>query len=501
MGKGRSVVAKGWAWSSLGTFALQASNVVSVVVVSRFLTAEEIGLFVPVAIVGSMASAAADGAFATALVQRKDLVDDHVRVSIWASGITAVVGSVALVAFAGQIEGVFKAPGLAPLLVAASLMLLPRLVATVPASLLQRQLRFRAMAIVGVVTAIAGKIVPTIILAVSGFGAWALVAGYVAQAWLDVVILSWLARPSMAWPRDWRRAYDVLGFGGRFLLIKTMNQAALNIDNLLVGRLLGVAALGLYSRVFALMMLPVNLIGGPAQRVLLPSFSRLQDDIPALRLQFYRAIDLVSILVMPASGMLIVATDSVVLLLLGESWRSIILPTRILFAAVTFRIGYQLAETAAFATAKLTAAALRQVVYAGLIVCGVVLGSRWGLVGVAAGVNGALLVFYLISLHAAARLVRGSRRALAVCHLRGAAMAVFTVAPASLVSRLGSDSLQGRIMADIGAGIVFFGLMALVLVRGPRTLTGTSAEVISVVVRRLSEATGYRRMPRIAPSV
>ena len=157
-------------------------------------------------------------------------------------------------------------------------MLPPRLVATVPTALLQRQMRFREIALVAFFTRIVGRILPTIVLAVSGFGVWALVAGYVIQAYLDAAMLLYLARPRVGWPSDWRCARDVWSFGGRFMAIQSVNQMALNIDNIVVGRLLGPAALGFYSRAFALMMLPVNLLGTSAQQVLFPRFSRLQND-------------------------------------------------------------------------------------------------------------------------------------------------------------------------------------------------------------------------------
>jgi len=313
--RGRSV-GVGFAWASAGRLTLQASNLVALMITSRFITPLEFGLFAPVVILASLIYAASEGAFATALMQRVELTDDHVRVSFWASAITAVVMMAVFVVAAPLIERGFGFHGLAPVIAVASLMLPARLISAVPTALMQRQMRFRELASVTLFAAIVGKIIPTVILAIRGFGEWALLVGFVTQTALETLILLYLARPSMGWPSDWRCARDILSFGGRFTIIQSVNQVAQNIDNVLVGRLLGPVALGFYSRVFALMMLPVNLIGSSAQQVLFPRFSRLQEDRVALRTEMHLALDLVTGLILPLSALLAIVTDSLVLLAL-----------------------------------------------------------------------------------------------------------------------------------------------------------------------------------------
>jgi PST family polysaccharide transporter len=477
-------VGAGFAWASAGRLTLQASNLAALTITSRFITPAEFGLFAPVVILASLIHAASEGAFATALMQRVELTDDHVRVSFWASATTAVVMMVALMAAAPLIEKGFGFHGLAPVIAAASLLLPARLVSAVPTALLQRQMRFRDLASVTLFAAIVGKILPTVILAVRGFGEWALVVGFVGQTYLEVAILLYLARPRMGWPSDWHCARDILSFGGRFTLIQSVNQVAQNIDNIIVGRLLGPAALGFYSRVFALMMLPVNLLGSSAQQVLFPRFSRLQEDRPALRTEMHLALDLVTGLILPLSALLAIVTDSLVLLALGANWSPVIMPTRILFAMVSFRIGYKVTETVAFATASLTPALFRQAGYAGLIALGALIGSRWDLTGVAVGVGTALVIFYFSSLHAALRLVDGGWHTIGKLYARGILVTLLAAGPAAVIGAYTGQSLQARVAADAGAGLVFVGVMALILFKGPRWLAGASRDVLTRMTTR-----------------
>jgi O-antigen/teichoic acid export membrane protein len=488
----RGAVTSGFAWISIGRLVLQAANLVSLMVTSRYLAPGEFGLFAPVAIIGSLAYAASEGTFATVLMQRQELTDDHVRVSLWASVLTALAATALMVGCSPLVERGFGFPGLAAVIAVSALMLPARLVAAVPANLLQRQMRFREIAGVSLTTSILGKTIPTVVLAVSGFGVWSLVAGYIIQAYMDAAILLRLARPSLAWPTDWHCARDVLHFGGRFMAIKSVNQIALNIDTVLVGRLLGVTSLGLYSRAFALMMLPVGLLGTTAQQALFPSFARVQHDKALLRQQFYTALDVMTGLVMPLSGILVVLTGGFVLVVLGEQWQQVVMPTRILFAAITFRIGYGLAETLSFATARLTSALIRQVVYACLIATGAWIGSRWGLSGVAAGVAIALLVFYIGSVDSAVRLVDGSRRTLVMLHLRGLAITALAVGPATALTYVGAETANGQLVIGVGSGVLFCLTMSAIVFKGPRWLSGASGEVLPRFAKGFRRKIGTR---------
>jgi O-antigen/teichoic acid export membrane protein len=233
------------------------------------------------------------------------------------------------------------------------------------------------------------------------------------------------------------------------------------------------------------MMLPVNLLGTSAQQVLFPRFSRLQDDRRTLRSELYFSIDLVCGLIMPFSVLLAIVADSLVLLLLGNTWAPVIVPTRILFAAAVFRIAYKVTETVSFATATLTPAIVRQVGYAALIAIGAFVGSRWNLTGVAVGVGIALVSFYISSLAAAVRIVDARWLPLVVSHVRGLAITLLATLPAAALASFEGHSLSARVAADAGAGLLFCLSMIAIMFKGPRWLGGVSASVVSDFTARL----------------
>jgi PST family polysaccharide transporter len=185
------------------------------------------------------------------------------------------------------------------------------------------------------------------------------------------------------------------------------------------------------------------------------------------------------------SAMLVIASDSLVLLLLGPSWTAIVMPTRVLFGAVMFRIGCKVTDTLTIATGHLMPTLWRQAGYAVLVALGTLVGSRWGLTGVAAGVAAALLLVYLAGLVSASRLLGAEAGPLAAAHLRGAIVTALAAGPAAVLSSLAGEDLGSRLAADAAAGACFCAAMAFVMFLGPRALGGTSADLLRSQAGRL----------------
>ena len=89
----------------------------------------------------------------------------------------------------------------------------------------------------------------------------------------------------------------------------------------LVGWYWGAGPLGLYSRAYNLLMLPVRQLGGPARSVAIPAFSRVQEEPERLARYYFRAMNLMLWITAPIFGFLFVAATPVIVLTLGERWR------------------------------------------------------------------------------------------------------------------------------------------------------------------------------------
>jgi PST family polysaccharide transporter len=113
----------------------------------------------------------------------------------------------------------------------------------------------------------------------------------------------------------------LVGFGGNVAASYVIFNLIRSADNILIGRYWGAGPLGLYSRAYNLLMLPVSQLNAPAGSVAIPAFSRIQDD-PELFARYYlRVANLIMWISAPIFGFLFVAATPVIVLTLGDKWR------------------------------------------------------------------------------------------------------------------------------------------------------------------------------------
>jgi PST family polysaccharide transporter len=159
-----------------------------------------------------------------------------------------------------------------------------------------------------------------IVLAWYGAGYWALV-GLSAATALSNVALVWVFcgwRPGL----PVRRAgiLPMVTFGGHLTGFGIVNYFARNFDNILLGRFYGADVLGLYSRAYNIMMLPLSNITWPMTSVAMPALSQIQNDPVRYKKYYIKLVTLLAFITMPLMVFLFVCADEVIGLLLGGQW-------------------------------------------------------------------------------------------------------------------------------------------------------------------------------------
>lgn len=186
-------------------------------------------------------------------------------------------------------------------------------------ALLKRMMRFTALGLAEVFGMFLGVAV-AIIAAWLGAGYWALVfmqlaipAGTFVGVW---VVCPW--RPG--WPSRRSGIRPMLAFGRDIAGFQIVNYFSRNLDKILIGKFWGGNALGLYSRAYGLMMLPLTQIRQPLTSVALPALSRLQDEPERYRRAFLRTTEKILMLALPPVTLLLVGSDWVIAIVLGPQW-------------------------------------------------------------------------------------------------------------------------------------------------------------------------------------
>jgi O-antigen/teichoic acid export membrane protein len=135
-------------------------------------------------------------------------------------------------------------------------------------------------------------------------------------------------RPRIAF--DGKKAMELFRFGkhllGSSIIILLITQG----DDAVVGKLLGVTALGFYVMAYKFSNMPATGITHVFAQVAFPTYAKLQDDLEGLRNAYLKALKYIACISIPASGGLIVLAPEVVKCFLGERWMEIVPAMRIL---------------------------------------------------------------------------------------------------------------------------------------------------------------------------
>jgi len=315
--KGRSVRGGFWTITSQGAQFVISS--ISTVVLARILTPSDFGLVAMVVAVTGLGQAFADLGLSEATIQSREINYNQVSTLFWVNvGIGAIL-TILTICLAPVLVWLYKEPSVKEITLVMSLTFLICGLRVQHDAILRRQMRFSALAFRDLV-ALTLSVVVAISMALKGAGYWAIVAQPLTMNLTHVVLSWWMVRWIPGLPRRDSKIRSMIKFGGNVAasyLIITVNRSA---DNALVGWYCGAGPLGLYSRAYNLLMLPVRQLSGPAGSVVIPAFSRLHDSPERFARYYLRAMGLITWIITPVLGFLFVAAKPVIAMVLGAKW-------------------------------------------------------------------------------------------------------------------------------------------------------------------------------------
>jgi PST family polysaccharide transporter len=316
--KGRSLRGVSVTFASQGTqFLLQS---VSTVVLARLLTPADFGLVAMVTAITGLGQAFADFGLSEATIQRQEISRKQVSNLFWINVAIGLALMLVTIALAPALAWFYREPRLKNIAIVGSFTFLIGGLRVQHNALLKRQMRYVSLALRDVASWVLAVPV-AIIMAWRGAGYWAIVALPLTLNFTQMA-LSWLmVRWIPSLPRRDAEVRSLVTFGGNVAVSYVIYNVNRNADNVLIGRYWGAGPLGLYSRAYNLLMLPMRQLTGPVASVVVPAFSRIQNDPERFARYYLRAVNLVMWLTAPVFGFLFVAAEPVIVLALGRQWR------------------------------------------------------------------------------------------------------------------------------------------------------------------------------------
>ncbi len=330
--------AEGAYWTGTSSVAATVLQFAQLAILARLLVPEDFGLMAMMMVVIGFAQAFADMGISNAIIHRQDTNAEHLSSLYWLNILAGIILFLLLLAAVPAIVAFFAEPRLAEFIPVTALIFLIAPFGQVYQALLQKNLRFRELA-VSETSAAALSAVVAITAAIAGQGIYALIFGQLANFACKTSVLI-----GYGWP-DWRpgrhfRRRDLegyLNFGLFQMGERTVNYLNERLDQLLIGALLGAEALGYYHLAFNLVILPVTRINPVLTRVAFPIFARLQDSTERLRHGFMTMRRVLATVNFPLLFGLAVVVPVFVPTVLGEQWAPSILLVQILAGVALLR--------------------------------------------------------------------------------------------------------------------------------------------------------------------
>lgn len=247
------------------------------IVLARFIAPADYGLVVFTAPFLFFLALMTDLGLSSAVVRSEALSRRQVAAAFTVTAVLGLLAALALAGLALPIQAFVHMRGLAPVMAVMAAVVLLSVTSSVPRALLERELRYGRIAVVEAVSVLVA-FVSAITAAVLGAGVWALVLYNLIVQALQMTSFAWAAR---AWLRPefrWDGLRPLLTFGGWVLATNVLSFFSRNSDNLLIGAVLGAAAVGLYGLGYQFMMIPLMALTWPSSAVLFATLSRATAD-------------------------------------------------------------------------------------------------------------------------------------------------------------------------------------------------------------------------------
>jgi len=312
-------IRSGTKWLFAGRIGNQLLQFVFGVVLARLLVPADFGMLVTVQIFTGLVGFVAGGGMGEALIRAK-----HAEPSDFQVVFTIQLAICALIyafffSIAPWFAIWFDEPLYEDLLRISALSFMIRPFTSIPRSMLSREMRFKAIAIADVVTMLSTG-VASVLLALSEFGVWSLVWGGLLGSLLNALILVHHTRWKPRFQFDGQAARIFGGVGVKFTVNFIFDYLITQVGNLIVSRILGPAATGLYNKAISLNAMPLNMIGGSASRPVFRAISAEQDNLDKAKYMYFRMMTLVSVYALPFYVGLWWLAKSFIVVVYGEKW-------------------------------------------------------------------------------------------------------------------------------------------------------------------------------------
>lgn len=363
----------------------------SIAILARLLLPEDFGLIAMVMALTSILDGFRDFGLSAATVQRPDISHRQTTNLFWLNvTVGAILASIVATA-APLIAAFYQESRLGGISVALSLVFVWNGLTVQHEALLIRQLRQGELALIRLAASLISVII-AVGLAMNDWGYWSLVWREVARSafitggvWLRCLWLPGLPRRRVG-------TLGLVRFGSEISLTHFLSSMIMHVDKLLVGRLFGAVAVGMYRQAQQLILAPLDQLNQPINGVAQPGLSALQRDPDRYRRFYEKIVFIVAALTVPFGLFIAVCAEEITLLMLGPNWTDATVFVRIFGVGASIRPAIGTSAIVLMTCGRSTRYLTLGIVHAVVLALSLLAAIPWGAVGIAIAYVGTTLV-------------------------------------------------------------------------------------------------------------
>ncbi|MDP4195855.1 MAG: MOP flippase family protein [Bacteroidota bacterium] len=335
----KALTIKGVVWNTIGRVSNQVLQFIISVILMRLLSPKDYGLIAMAMAFIGFASIFSEFGFSAALIQKQNITDQHKTSIFWFNIISGCVLTGIFVALAPLIATFYNNNELQSIVICLSFSFIIGAIGIVPSTLLQKEMNFAIINKLEVAIVIFTGIV-SILFAYHGFGVWCLIIQSLLSQLLRSIIILFLSpwKPSLSFSRN--SIKELFAYSTHLTGYNIINYWARKADDLLVGKYMGTMSLGVYSRAYNLMLMPITQVISLVSNVMFPALSTIQNDKQKVKQVYINVVQVLSFVTFPLMIGLIVLAEPFVLVFFGQKWIEVVPIIQILsFVGVTQTLG------------------------------------------------------------------------------------------------------------------------------------------------------------------
>lgn len=206
-----------------------------------------------------------------------------------------------------------------------------------PKALLYRQKQFKEIAFISLISNFVSGIIG-ILLALKGFSYYALIWQGIFSN-IFIFILSWkISKIEIILTFSIKELKSMLSYSNYTFLFSFINYFSRNLDNILVGKYMGIYSLGIYDKAYKLMLYPLSILTNVISPVLHPILARFQDNKEKIYFEYMKVVRVLACLGILISVISFFSSKEIILILYGKKWEDVIPIFKILSICISVQI-------------------------------------------------------------------------------------------------------------------------------------------------------------------